>query len=172
VTRFRVPSPLRNFAKLGRSLVSKNPWLIGQLKESLTQRAGACYTERPYELHPATSRPAFQFLVLRGPFRRCSYAVLLCLFAWPACVKYDLKLMKGVPMKMSHGWKSNARKKKTKPTYKIRWEALGLSRPDRTQASIEDIRSEVSMLATQGLSERTQMPSARPTVRTPGHKRK
>ncbi len=52
-------------------------------------------------------------------------------------------------MKMSHGWKSNSRKKKTKPTYKIRWEALGLSRPDRTQASIEDIRSEVSMLATQ-----------------------
>ena len=67
-------------------------------------------------------------------------------------------------MKMSHGWKSNSRKKKTKPTYTIRWEALGLSRPDRTQASIESIRSEVSMLATQGLSERTQPPSAKPTV--------
>ena len=57
-------------------------------------------------------------------------------------------------MKMSHGWKSNSRKKKTKPTFKIRWEVLGLSQPDRTQASIEDIRNEVSMLATQGLSER------------------
>ncbi len=61
-------------------------------------------------------------------------------------------------MKMSHGWKSNSRKKKTKPTYKIRWEALGLSEPDRPQASIEAIRSEVSAMATQGLSERTHMP--------------
>ena len=44
------------------SLVIRNPMLIGQLKESLTQQAGACYTEQPYELHPATSRPAFPFL--------------------------------------------------------------------------------------------------------------
>jgi hypothetical protein len=146
--------------------------LIGQLKEALTQRASACYTEQPYELHPLPRAPASHFLVLRGPLSSCSYAVLDAYSISPACVKYDTKLMKGVPMKMSHGWKSNTRKKKTKPTYKIRWEALGLSRPDRTQASIEDIRSEVSMLATQGLSERTQMPSARPTVRTPGHKRK
>jgi hypothetical protein len=66
--------------------------------------------------------------------------------------------MKGVSMKMSHGWKSNSiKKKKTKPTYKIRWEALGLSEPDRAQTSIEAIRNEVSMLATQGLSERTQL---------------
>ena len=62
-------------------------------------------------------------------------------------------------MKMSHGWKANSRKKKTKPTYKIRWEVLGLAEPDRTQASIEAIRSEVSMMATQRLSERTQAPS-------------
>ena len=147
--------------------------LIGQLKEALTQRATACYTEQPYELHPATSRPASHFLVLRGPLSTLLLRGALSAYSIsPACVKYDTKLMKGVPMKMSHGWKSNTRKKKTKPTYKIRWEALGLSRPDRTQASIEDIRSEVSMLATQGLSERTQMPSARATVRTPGHKRK
>jgi len=147
--------------------------LIGQLKEALTQRARACYTEQPYELHPATSRPCLPFpcvarTLIDVALTRCSDAYSIS----PACVKYDTKLMKGVPMKMSHGWKSNTRKKKTKPTYKIRWEALGLSRPDRTQASIEDIRSEVSMLAIQGLSERTQMPSARPTVRTPGHKRK
>ena len=69
--------------------------LIGQLKESLTQRAGACYTERPYELHPATSRPALQFLVLRGPFRRCSYAVLLCLFAWPCLREVRLEAYEG-----------------------------------------------------------------------------
>ena len=75
-------------------------------------------------------------------------------------------------MKMSHGWKSNSRKKKTKPTYKIRWEALGLSQPDRTQASIEAIRSEVSMLATQGLSERTQPSSTRPTVTRQERKRR
>lgn len=58
-------------------------------------------------------------------------------------------------MKMSHGWKSNSRKKKAKPSYKIRWEVLGLSLPDRTETSIEVIRNEVSMLATQGLSERS-----------------
>ena len=75
-------------------------------------------------------------------------------------------------MKMSHGWKSNSRKKKTKPTYKIRWEALGLSRPDRTQASIESIRSEVSMLATQGLSERTQPASVQPAVNARERKRR
>jgi hypothetical protein len=63
-------------------------------------------------------------------------------------------------MKMSHGWKANSRKKKTKPTYKVRWEVLGLSEPDRPQASIEAIRSEVSMMATQRLSERTQAPSS------------
>jgi hypothetical protein len=75
-------------------------------------------------------------------------------------------------MKMSHGWKSNSRKKKTKPTYKIRWEVLGLSQPDRTQASIEDIRSGVSMMATQGLSERTPAPAAEPSVNRARHKRR
>jgi hypothetical protein len=61
-------------------------------------------------------------------------------------------------MKMSHVWKSGSRKKKTKPTYKIRWELLGLSRPDRAPAgpSIDAIRNEVSVLAAQGLSERTR----------------
>ena len=60
-------------------------------------------------------------------------------------------------MKMSHVWKSSSRKKKTKPTYKIRWEVLGLSRPDRAEStlSMETIRSEVSLMATQGLTERT-----------------
>ena len=65
-------------------------------------------------------------------------------------------------MKMSHGWKSNSRKKKTKPTYKIRWEALGLSEPDRPQTSIEAIRSEVSAMATQRLTERAPVPPAAP----------
>ena len=64
-------------------------------------------------------------------------------------------------MNMSHIWKSTSRKKKTKPTYKIHWEALGLSRPDRTTTSlsIEAIRSEVSVMAAQGLSERTPTPT-------------
>jgi hypothetical protein len=81
--------------------------------------------------------------------------------------------MKGIPMKISHVWKSGSAKKKTKPTYKIRWELLGLSRPDHAQSnlSMDAIRSEVSLLATQGLSERTQAPSAAPTVNGRGHKR-
>ena len=73
-------------------------------------------------------------------------------------------------MKMSHVWKSSSRKKKTKPTDKIRWEVLELSRPDRTEAtlSMETIRSEVSLMATQGLTERTT--SAEPTGEGKGHK--
>lgn len=76
-------------------------------------------------------------------------------------------------MKISHVWKSGSAKKKTKPTYKIRWELLGLSRPDQAQSnlSMDAIRSEVSLLATQGLSERTQAPSAAPIVNGRGHKR-
>jgi hypothetical protein len=76
-------------------------------------------------------------------------------------------------MKISHVWKSGSSKKKTKPTYKIRWELLGLSRPDQLQSnlSMDAIRSEVSLLATQGLSERTQAASAAPTVNGRGHKR-
>jgi hypothetical protein len=73
-------------------------------------------------------------------------------------------------MKMSHVWKSGSRKKKTKPTYKIRWELLGLSRPDRAPAgqSIDAIRNEVSVLAAQGLSERTRSSDKSP-VRERSH---
>ena len=76
-------------------------------------------------------------------------------------------------MKISHVWKSGSAKKKTKPTYKIRWELLGLSRPDQAQSSLsmDAIRSEVSLLATQGLSERTQRPSAASSANGRGHKR-
>jgi len=61
--------------------------LIGQLKEALTQRATACYTEQPYELHPATSRPASHFLVLRGSLstlllRGALMPIRLALHAW------------------------------------------------------------------------------------------
>jgi hypothetical protein len=63
---------------------------------------------------------------------------------------------------MSHVWKSGSRKKKTKPTYKIRWDVLGLPGPDRAQStlSMDTIRSEVSLMATQRLAERTPAPSA------------
>ena len=76
-------------------------------------------------------------------------------------------------MKISHVWKSGSAKKKTKPTYKIRWELLGLSRPDKAHSnlSLESIRSEVSLLATQGLRERTQSRSSAPAVNGRGHKR-
>jgi hypothetical protein len=76
-------------------------------------------------------------------------------------------------MKISHVWKSGSAKKKTRSTYKIRWEVLGLSRPDRAQTapSMDTIRSEVSLLATQRLSERKQTPSAEPPVSGRGQKR-
>jgi hypothetical protein len=63
---------------------------------------------------------------------------------------------------MSHVWKSGSRKKKTKPTYKIRWDVLGLPGPDQAQStlSMDTIRSEVSLMATQRLAERTPAPSA------------
>jgi hypothetical protein len=76
-------------------------------------------------------------------------------------------------MKISHVWKSGSAKKKTRPTYKINWEVLGLSRPDQTQSlSMDTIRNQVSLLATQGLSERTQSPSAAQPLNGRGHKRR
>ena len=76
-------------------------------------------------------------------------------------------------MKMSHVWKSGSRKKKTKPTYKIRWELLGLSRPDRapTGPSIDAIRNEVSVLAAQGLSERRHQPPVPKASRARGSRK-
>jgi hypothetical protein len=66
-------------------------------------------------------------------------------------------------MKVSNAGKrgSTARRKK-KPTYKIRWELMGLAHPDAIEKtpSIDTIRSEVSFLATQRLSVRSQALSA------------
>ncbi len=58
-------------------------------------------------------------------------------------------------MKMSTSWKSGkSGKKKHRAAYKpkIRWELLGLSNPDQTEAptSIETIREQVSTLARGG----------------------
>ena len=91
-----------------------------------------------------------------------------------ATLWYQTEFMKGVLMKMSHVWKSSNRKKKTKPTYKIHWEALGLSRPDRTPStlSIEAIRSEVSVMAAQGLSERAQAASDTAPLHKPARGRR
>ena len=65
---------------------------------------------------------------------------------------------------------SSARKKK-KPTYKIRWDLMGLAHPDAIEKtpSMDAIRSEVSFLATQRLSVRAQAPSAE---QAKGHGRK
>lgn len=68
-------------------------------------------------------------------------------------------------MKVSNVWKrGSSAKKKHKPTYKIRWELMGLSAPDAIErtTSMDTIRSEVSFLATQGLSVRRQPPPAAP----------
>ena len=75
-------------------------------------------------------------------------------------------------MKISHVWKSGS-KKKTRPTYKINWDVLGLSRPDQTPSlSMDTIRNQVSLLATQGLSERTQSASPAQPVNGRGQKRR
>lgn len=66
-------------------------------------------------------------------------------------------------MKVSNVWKrGSSARKKNKPTYKIRWELIGLSDPDAIErtTSMDTIRREVSFLATQGLSVRSQTPSA------------
>jgi len=77
-------------------------------------------------------------------------------------------------MKVSNVWKrgSSAKKRKNKPTYKIRWELMGLSHPDAIEETIsmDRIRSEVSFLATQGLSIRTP-PASREQAKGRGQKR-
>jgi hypothetical protein len=76
-------------------------------------------------------------------------------------------------MKVSNVWKRSGAKKKNKPTYKIRWELMGLSHPDSIEktTSMDTIRSEVSFLATQGLSARTQTPSVESKVKGRGQNR-
>ena len=58
--------------------------------------------------------------------------------------------------------RDSSARRKHKPTYKIRWELMGLAHPDAIEKtlSMDTIRSEVSFLATQGLSVRPQTPSA------------
>ena len=65
-------------------------------------------------------------------------------------------------MKISNVWKRGSAKKRNKPTYKIRWELMGLTHPDALEetTSMDTIRSEVSLLATQGLSVKPHAPSA------------
>ena len=66
-------------------------------------------------------------------------------------------------MKVSNVSKrGSSARRKNKPTYKIRWELLGLTHPDAIEktSSMDTIRREVSFLATQRLSARSQTPSA------------
>jgi hypothetical protein len=76
-------------------------------------------------------------------------------------------------MKVSNVWKRSSTKKKNKPTYKIRWELLGLSHPDsmKKTTSMDTIRNEVSFLATQGMSMRTPVPSNEAKVKGRGQNR-
>ena len=76
-------------------------------------------------------------------------------------------------MKVSNVWKRSSAKKRYKPTYKIRWELLGLSDPDSIEktTSMDTVRSEVSFLATQRLSVRTQAASDEAIVKGRGQKR-
>ena len=76
-------------------------------------------------------------------------------------------------MKVSNVWKRSSAKKRYKPTYKIRWELLGLSEPDSIEktTSMDTVRSEVSFLATQRLSVRTQAASDEAIVKGRGQNR-
>ena len=76
-------------------------------------------------------------------------------------------------MKVSNVWKRSGAKKKNKPTYKIRWELLGLSDPDSVEktTSMDTVRSEVSFLATQRLSVRTHAPSDEGKIKGRGQNR-
>lgn len=76
-------------------------------------------------------------------------------------------------MKISNVWKRGNTKKKSRPTYKIRWELMGLSHPDQTEpaTSMDTIRREVSVLASRGLEERSHSPSVKPQASGRGQNR-
>jgi hypothetical protein len=81
---------------------------------------------------------------------------------------------KGARMMLSSGWRADKTKKNRaratrKP--KIRWEVLGLPNPldNSRMTSMEDIRRQVSSMASRGFGQGTRSRTAERDAKTTGH---
>jgi hypothetical protein len=76
-------------------------------------------------------------------------------------------------MKLSTGWRADkTRKNRARATRKpkIRWEVLGLPGPlDANLTSMEDIRRQVSNMASRGFGQGTRSRTAERESKTPNH---
>jgi len=77
-------------------------------------------------------------------------------------------------MKLSAGWRADkTRKNRARATRKpkIRWEVLGLPGPldANLTTSMEDIRRQVSSMASRGFGQGTRSRTAEPESKTPNH---
>jgi hypothetical protein len=83
-------------------------------------------------------------------------------------------MYKGARMKLSTGWRSDkTRKNRARATrkLKIRWEVLGLPSPLDTSltTSMEDIRLQVSNMASRGFGQGTRSRTAERKAKTTSH---
>jgi hypothetical protein len=83
----------------------------------------------------------------------------------------DARFYKGARMKLSTGWRANkTRKNRARATRKpkIRWEVLGLPNPLATSltTSMEDIRRQVSSMASRGFGQGTRSRTAEREAKT------
>lgn len=86
----------------------------------------------------------------------------------------DTRFYKGVYMKLSTGWRADkTRKNRARATRKpkIRWEVLGLPNPLDTSltTSMEDIRRQVSSMASRGFGQGTRSRTAEREAKTTNH---
>jgi hypothetical protein len=86
----------------------------------------------------------------------------------------DARFYKGARMKLSTGWRADKlRKNRARATRKpkIRWEVLGLPNPLDTSltTSMEDIRRQVSNMASRGFGQGTRSRTAEREAKTTNH---
>ena len=86
----------------------------------------------------------------------------------------DARFYKGARMKLSTGWRADkTRKNRARATRKpkIRWEVLGLPGPLDTSltTSMEDIRQQVSNMASRGFGQGTRSRTAEREAKTTNH---
>jgi len=86
----------------------------------------------------------------------------------------DARFYKGARMKLSTGWRADkTRKNRARATRKpkIRWEVLGLPNPLDTSltTSMEDIRRQVSSMASRGFGQGTRSRTAEREAKTTNH---
>ena len=86
----------------------------------------------------------------------------------------DAQFYKGACMKLSSGWRADkTRKNRARATRKpkIRWEVLGLPNPldNSSMTSMEDIRRQVSNMASRGFGQGTRSRTAEREAKTTGH---